>query len=1770
MDQFQGYINVEEISRSKKAIIYRAVEKAGGKPVILKLLHNRYPTGEEVSKFYREYDLLQLFINEGIIRAYEKTTINEFPAIVMEDTGGHSLKSYLNSMSFNIEEFLKLAIKITEIIGNIHTHKIIHKDINPSNIIWNFETDQVRIIDLGIATELPREITSIKNPNILEGTLAYISPEQTGRMNRSLDYRTDFYSLGVTFYLMLTGRLPFDSGNMLKLVHSHIAIEPDHPHDVNDSIPPGVSGIVMKLMAKNAEDRYHSAHGIRADLEYCLEKLQQNGSIPVFKLASSDTSDRFEISQKLYGREDEIETLMKAFDRAREGNAELMLVSGFSGIGKSVLINEIQRPVVEHRGHFFTGKFEQLKRDVPYSAIVQAFTALARQILGEGEEEITRWKEIINTALGPNGIIITSILPLFELIIGEQPAIPDLGPVESQNRFNMVFQNFIQALTSRQRPLVMFLDDLQWADSASLHLIELFITDPEIKNFLLFGAYRHNETPPSHPFMLTLDRIKDSHADIQSIFLQPLNTDHVNQLLVDTLNQRPEETRGLAETLVQKTDGNPFFVNEFIKSLYNDGLIEFSFETGWTWDMPAIERMQATDNVIDLVAGKIVHLRENSQEILKLAACLGSSFDIDTLVTVSKKTHDEILSSLNEVMKNGMLNRVDDLYHFSHDRVLEAAYSLIPGDEKIRHHHVIGNLVLENTGEEDLPDRIFYIVNQLNSGIPLVTGSQERRRLAELNLLAGKRAIASSAYDSALKYLQTGIDLLDENSWHEDYDFTLDLYQQAVMAAYLNAEYDLMDELAGIVTGNAEDVLDTVNVYETLLLASTARNQLLEGIHTGLDVVKKLGTSLPVNPGPLRIIRELLLAKIDLRGKSIDDLMNIPLMTDPHKQAVLRLLVTLASSSYIAAPDLLPLIILRSLRISVKNGISKKTPETFAGYGMIHCAVLGDIETGYKYGTFALRLMDKLNIKKNNLKALFVFWCMVNHWKNPIRDSLQHYLEAYQAGLETGDLEFAALHVNTYSCYMFYAGLDLSTVEKETSLYADVISKLNQDTFYNLQLILHQAVLNLQGKSDDPCVLIGSAYDQEKMLPVHQNAKDESALNGVYYFLLHLNYLFEKYDQAHDYAKMAIKYIEAGLSTPYVPLIHFYDSLVRLALYPGKNIFTRKKDMAIVSRNLRKMKKWADHCESNYSHKYHLMAAEKARVLGKERKAIKHYGLAAQRARENGFLHEEALSLELTGKFWLGLKEEKAAALYLNEARSIYRVWGATAKIDHLEKQYHHILSAYSEKFSASSDTTTTETGSTGSTDSIDLTTVIRTSQTLSSEIDLHRLLKEVMRLSIENAGAQRGFLILEDEKDNRLYIQAVGATDKDITVLESIPLENFSDISTAVVHYVNRTGENIVLNNACNEGNFTDDPYIKQNKVKSLLCTPVTHKGKTSGILYLENNITSNAFTKDRIELLQLISSQAAISIENARLLIDRQNALDLQKRMTNSFARFVPTEFLTYLNKESIIDVELGNQVQKQMSVLFTDIRSFTSLSENMTPQENFNFLNSYLKRLGPIIRSNGGFIDKYIGDAVMALFADSPENAIDTALMMQADIREYNNLRKRSGYEGIAIGIGIHSGNLMLGTIGEENRMEGTVISDDVNLASRIESLTKYYGADILISGRVLNQLPDKSKYNYRIIDTVIVMGRSEPVTLIEILNRDSTGNYDLKFGSKGKLVEAIKLYREKETEGALSLFQELSDACGGADNVYNIYIDRCNRLLSSGIPGDWSCVEKLDYK
>jgi len=1509
-----GYKILEELHRGRKRIVYRGQRQADGVPVIIKTLIDEFPAAADIAGLKREYDIIKNLQLEGIAKAYALEQLHKSPALILEDIGGEPLRNLIDANRIDLGVFFEIGIKLSGILAAVHQHNIIHKDIAPKNIIVNLQTQQVQLIDFSIASLLPHESQKISHPNLLEGTLAYMSPEQTGRMNRAIDYRTDFYSLGAAFYEMLTGKLPFDSTDSLELVHAHIAKIPAPPQELNADVPPAISHIVMKLLAKNAEDRYQSAHGLQADLETCLAQWQTSGKIDGFVAGQKDFSDRFHIPQKLYGREPEIAALMAAFERVGQGATEIMLVSGYSGIGKSALVNEVHKPIVRQRGYFISGKFDQFKRNIPYSAVIQAFQELVRQLLTENENQIAAWKSKLLEALAPNGQVIGEVIPEIELIVGKQPPVPELPPAESQNRFNLVFQRFIQVFTQKDHPLVIFLDDLQWADSATLKLLQVLTTDPNIHYLFLIGAYRDNEVSPSHPLLLTLAEIEKTGAALSNVTLQPLDLIHLNQFVADVLRSGIEEAKSLSDLLLQKTEGNPFFVTQFLKTLHQEKLLAFDYdERRWRFDLERIQRLGMTDNVVELMAGKIQKLSEPAQRVLKLAACIGNQFDLETLTIVNEQSWRQTAGELWEAVREGLIVPLsgqwavvsgqlseqpttdDDLrtiaYKFLHDRVQQAAYALIPDDRKKAVHLQVGRLILQHSRNGELEEKLFDIVNHLNIGSELMAETGERVKLAGLNLQAGLKAKSSTAYKPTLSYFNSGLNLLGSDGWIAQYDLTFALHRELAECEYLCGNFAQAERGFDLLLSQAKTSLERAEIHNMRIIQYENMAKYVEAVQAGREGLKLFGIALPENGDEKKRAfgAELQAIQNKIGDRTIADLIHLPVMSAPEMKMSMKLLMTAWAPAYIAGDNHLTILISAMMvRLSLEHGNTEASCYGYVTHAITVGTGLGDYKSGYEFGRLALAVNDKFHDLKFRAKAHHMFSCFVNFWRQPIKTCFPHSKEAYRAGLEAGDFVYATYAVIHESWHAFFSGYELNQFQKDYSPNVSFLTQIKNHSFAEAQrLILHWG-LCFQGLTASRFSFNDATFDEQAYLQTYNQA----TFFETFYYVTKLNvhYAFEDYAEAHKMALKAVGVIHALVGTLWMTTLCFYHALSLAALYAAADAEKQREYWQKLEALLAQMKNWADNCPENFLHEYLLMAAEAARITGKPAEAMDHYEGAIQSARENGIIQHEALANELYAKFWLNRKNERIAGWYMAEAHYGYQQWGALAKAKDLAQRYPQLISpTRAESRATLADSPTSQLTIGRRLESLDLQTVIKASRVISGEIMLSRLLEKLMRIVIENAGAQKGILLLE--KAGELFIEAV---------LHSAPAEASREFSPAVVNYVRRSCESLVVANAASDSRFANDPYVAQNQPQSIFCLPIMHQSKLIGILYLENNLTADAFTPDRIEMMQMLSAQAAISLENARLyeetkqeIVERKSAEETLRAITEGTAAVTGSDF-------------------------------------------------------------------------------------------------------------------------------------------------------------------------------------------------------------------------------------------------------------------------------------
>jgi len=1338
-------------------------------------------------------------------------------------------------------------------------------------------------------------------------------------MNRGIDYRSDFYSLGVTFYELLTGKLPFQSSDPMELVHCHLAQNAIPVYQIEPDLPLILSQIISKLMAKNAEERYQSSLGIKHDLEFCIGQLQTTGKIESFALGARDISDRFLIPEKLYGRETEVQSLLDAFvsvaspqeNQVSQGKAKLMLVAGFSGIGKTAVINEVHKPIVKQRGYFIKGKYNQFQRNIPLAAFVQAFRDLMEQLLCESDPQLQAWKSEILQAVGDSGQVLIEVIPELERIIGNQPPATELSGSAAQNRFNLLMQKFVQVFSSQEHPLVMFLDDLQWADSASLKLLQLLMEGTQ--NLLILGAYRDNEVSPVHPLILTIDDIVKTGITVNTITLSPLSLVDMNLLVSDTLNCQLYLAQPLTKLVLQKTKGNPFFATQFIKSLHEDGQITFDSETrSWQCDIALIKTLAITDDVVEFIALQLQKLPTETQHILKLAACIGAQFDLHTLAIVSEKSLEATATDLWKALQEGLIipkteiykffiesnttsvfeAAANPIYRFLHDRVQQAAYSLIPDERKQATHLKIGQLLQENSSEIEREEKLFDIVEHLNLGIELITQPEERETLAKLNLQAGLKARNSTAYSAARVYLQTGINLLQTKCWQQQYELTLNLYVAATEASYLNADFAGMEQLAALVLQQAQTIFDKVKIYEIQISALTAQGRMLEAIAVGTEALAQLGVEFPTEVDEAKIGKALEDLEHLQSGREIARLIDLPVMSDRTAQDAIQLLGMLFAAVYMGRPGLVPLLSATMVRLSLSFG---NAPASMVGYtihGLVLCAFFGEVETGYGFGKLALSLLERLNAPGMKSMTLAMFGCFIQHRQQALLRMLPTLKEGYRTGMETGDFLYASYSLLVYAYIAFFAGVDLETLSSELAAYSAAMVQMKQDSAHLLMSFVRQTMQQLRETVSQPDCLRGTACDETVMLQKHQQDNNLTAIAYACIFKLQLAYFYGNYQAGLDYITQAKSCLMAVSGMVFIPVFHFYAALTHLAVVPT-NQPEPASMLAVAETHQMILHQWAQNAPINYLHKWHLVEAEKYRILGNKAEAIEHYDRAIQLAKENQFLNEEALANEVVAKFYLDWDKQKIAQSYMTDAYYCYTRWGAKAKVVDLETRYPQLLAPILSRQPQSANPTERITSvfsqtiqsstfnKTSLSEALDLATIIQASQSLSSEIELEKLLSTLLQVVLKNAGADKCALLMP--KGDLWVIEALSQLEQPAIVLRSLPFDDGQTVPVSLINRVKNTLSLAAIENAAIEPTLAADPYILHHSPKSILCAPILNQGKLIGILYLENNLTAAAFTRGRLEVLNLLMSQAAIALENARLYTELEEKVQERTQALN-----------------------------------------------------------------------------------------------------------------------------------------------------------------------------------------------------------------------------------------------------------------------------------------------
>ncbi len=1727
MSFITGFQIRRRIYESAQSLVFQAVRESDGTPVAIKILKSDYPSATELARYRREFETTHSLNLPGVIQSLELQRHEKTLLIVFEDFGGMSVAELLRERKLSLDEFLDTAIQVTEALGHVHRARIIHKDISPANLVLNPGTGEAKLIDFGLSTRFATEHPVLKSAEVLEGTVAYMSPEQTGRMNRSLDYRTDFYSLGATFYEMLTGRRPFDAEDMIALVHCHIAREPVPPHRVNPDVPLALSKIVSKLMAKKAEDRYQSAAGIVAD----LETVRGRGNLDRFEPGRFDHSERFQIPERLYGREDEVSRLLEAFERTRRGPAELMLVAGYSGVGKSALIHEVHKPITKARGYFISGKFDQLQRNVPYSGLVAAFRDLVRQLITESPERLAAWKRSINEAVSPNGQVLLDVVPDLTLVIGPQPAVPELGPAEAANRFNRTMGRLLRALCAKDNVIVLFLDDLQWADSATLQLLRVVLTDDGIQRLFLIGAYRDNEVDAMHPLTLALRAVRDGSGTVNTLSLPPLGMAAIAKLLGDALQSDSAEVTALARLVVQKTQGNPLFVRQFLLALHEQGLIKQApairgERVRWAWDLRAVRAADITDNVVDLLLAKLKRLPPETQDALRLAACIGNRFDLDTLALVQKSTPDVTFEALRTAIEEGLIRPLSDLeasdskdvlsplvvqdFAFQHDRVQQAAYSLIADDSQRDIHLAIGRRLLATLPADALRDRVFEVVDHVNMGRTLVTDAQERQRLASLNLDAARKATDATAYAAALSYARAAQALLGDDGWKTSYPLTLNAWRQRASLEYLSGNFERSSEIVATTLEHARTKLEKAEVYFTRIEQNTLLMRFADALEAGRHALDLLGVDLPLDNAEAAGQQAMGRAMQLLGGRMPADLDSLPDVSSPEMALAQRCLRHMTITAFLSNQQLFPLIVGTSVAITLEHGHAPESALAFANLGLIMGAFMGQYHAGHEFGKLAMRLCDRFQGRAPSATVCLVIASEVMPWVQHARASIPVFERGYQAGLDSGDILWAGYLV------MYRVLFDAFTGKRIDDVLDAIPDQLGftartQNHGAAAGILAHQIVLStLAGRTKSSSDFSSAGVDEATFL--RQCKDNQIAMAICFYKILKAQalYLFGLPREALQATRDVEGMLAYIVNHPTLADHLLYQSLSMAQLWDGTRGDQRAEALARLQANAAQLKIWADHCPANYLAKQLMVDAEIARISGDE-SAADLFDAAINAAHEGQYVQDEALANELAARHIMETRpRSRVGSMYLRDARYAYLIWGANRKVEELELEFPQLLTEYREARSVPTSMpsgtlvspTTTSDSSTrrAGASRLDLDTLIKAGQTISGEVMLSRLLDRLLAIVIENAGAQRGVLVLM--RDGELFVQAEGSvTSDEISVLMSVPLDSASGaamVPISVLRSAARTLEPVVIDDAQRDERFASDLYVQKRETRSVLCQPIVNQGQLTGLVYVENDLLSGAFTPERCRLLALLSGQIAVSLRNAELVERLEDKVRERTEQLELRSRFIEQTFGRYLSNEiadnllrSAEALDFGGS-KRTVTIMMSDLRGFSALSDRLPPESIVKLLNNYLSEMTAVIQKHNGTIDEFLGDAILTIFGaplqrpDDADRAVACALDMQLAMIRVNAWNAEQGFPLLEMGIGINTGEVVVGNIGSRKRAKYGVVGSNVNLAGRIEGFAT--GGQILISeatrGAVKSPLVLRSEMRAE------PKGTSLPTTLHEV--------------------------------------------------------------------------------
>jgi len=1669
--------------------IYHQPVSEFGVPVAVKRLKKKVSTPALMFQLKNEWEQTNDLSLYGLRKAYKLDIANGNNALYLQYVQGISLRQFFTDHPWDLKEIIHVGVQIAKILSGVHAAGVIHKDINPRNILVSDPLREITLIDFGIATKLSLKSDYSIAPEKLEGSLAYISPEQTGRMNRTVDVRSDLYSLGVTLYELLAQRLPFNASNAIEFIYCHIAEKAVAPHVVNGRVPMVVSDIVMKLMEKNAEDRYQSAMGLKHDLETVLRALDKNEPVLSFDLGARDFSNRFQIPQKLYGREREVDQLLHLFDSAADGGSETCCVTGFSGVGKSTLIHEIYRPVTERRGIFIEGKFDQYQRNIPYQAFSVAFRSFVQQLLGDTEKGLNDWRHFIQDALGDNAGVITALIPEFEMIIGKQESPPSVGPVESQNRFNFTFIQFLRELASADHPLVLFLDDLQSADLASLSLLKALIS-ASLSHFYFIGAYRDNEVSSEHPMQVTLNELTKEKIRLHNIQLIGLNEKSVNELVSDTLGRKHSETTSLSAIVDKKTDGNPYFINEFLKSLYEEELIRWDAEDlKWQWDETDIAQKSATENVVQFLTRRITAYPTETLELMMCASCIGNSFSASVLKGVMGKPLASISQQLDMMVSQGYLSpagtreikteeqqtfSVFPEYRFVHDRFQQTVYSLIGEERRVHIHYRIGNYFLE-LREAGMVDA-FDVVNHLNQSEKLVIGIEEKWQLCQLNYEAGLKAKNASAWNAANQYFNLAMSLMPLDAWDKHYDFTFNVVLERAQAEFLNHKVMEAEQLMDALLSKAHSNFDKAKVLSQKTVLYTVIGKNKEAVDVSKQCLGLLKIRVPRSPMGLKlgILTGLLKARWKLRGKHPSWLLSLPSLKSEHGKLIFRTISNSTNPAYFHDREYWAFLQLTGTNYSIKNGNCEYSAFCYACYAILANALFRKYRYAYEFCDVLLKMNDQYFSSSERSRLLSPVSSGISHWILPLPATLKYFHEGYTNAMESGDLWYAGnIMVNRFVTQL-KMGNNLQGVFDEFIGFKGFVEKQN-NAFLSSEYTLYMLWIKMMATGVEE-----SEIDEFEQDYVRNNKTNEFLIGYLYTFYTRYYLLMGEYSKALIYAEKVIKLANFFLVSPLEADAHFYCTLAICGNASDNN----ESQVLKIRKRLKLLEKWEENCPENFSAYASIIRGELKRIANNLPEALKFFREAAHTAQQNHLLHLEGLAYEMSGVLCMNNNLRVEGLQHLQDAISIYAQWGGLAKVQKMKGDFPGLETIDKrEKTGATFTKYNTLTDSVSLlNENLDLTTIMKASSAISGKVRFDELLNTMMKITMENAGAQSGILFLE--RKELLPKISINPTTQ-VKLIVGLPHEEDEELPVSLVQYVYRTNEEVVIDNAASDLRFLKDGFFKKYKPKSVLCVPILQHGEFIGALYMENRLAAGVFTQERLQLIRLLSGQIAVSIENSLAFetleqkvgqrteeISRQKDVMEQEKYKSDalLLNILPQEVTTDLKQTGKTKAQLYNDV----TVMFADFVSFTKVAETLDPEELLQLIGKYFEVFDDVVEKHQAEKIKTVGDAYICVAGLPKEREDHAALMVTiafdflSAVERLNEQQVKEGQPAFAIRIGLSSGPVVAGVVGMK-KYAYDIWGDTVNTAARMQENGE--ANRVNISGTTYEKVKDQYQCYYR---------------------------------------------------------------------------------------------------